>query len=66
MFIVSQKMVKNGYYWSKMVLYGSKATQNMKMATIVQNNLGQRIRYSNIFVYFGQIYSFAKIFVDFL
>ena len=37
----------------------------MKIAKIVQNNIGQIIRYSNIFAYFGQIYSFAKIFIDF-
>ena len=48
-----------------MVQYGSKITQNMKMAKIVQNNLGKIIWYSNTFVYFGRIYSFAKIFVDF-
>ena len=35
------------------------------MAKIVQNNLEKIIWYSNIFQYFGQIYSFAKIFVDF-
>ena len=59
------KMVKNDYYWSKMVQYGSKITQNMKIAKIVQNNLGKVIWYLNIFKYFGGIYSFAKIFVDF-
>ena len=48
-----------------MVQYGSKITQNMKMAKIVQNNLGKIIWYSNTFKYFGRIYSFAKIFVDF-
>ena len=36
-----------------------KNTQNMGMAKLVQNNL------KKIFEYFGQIYSFAKIFVDF-
>ena len=36
------------------------------MAKIFQNNPGQIIRYLNIFIYFGQIYSFAKILVDFL
>ena len=39
-------------------------TQNMKMAKIVQNIIGQIVKYCNIFVYFGQIYSFSKIFVD--
>ena len=45
-------MVKNGYYWSKMVQYRSKKTQNMKSAKIVQTILGKKcdIRiYSNIF-----------------
>ena len=37
-FALFPKMVKNGYYWSKMVQYGSKITKNMKMAKIVQNN----------------------------
>ena len=37
-----------------------KIIQSIKMAKIVQNNIGQIIRYSNIFVYFGRIYSFAK------
>ena len=59
------KMVENCYYWSKMVQYGSKITQNMKIDKIVQNNLGKIIWYLNTFEYFGQIYSFAKIFVDF-
>ena len=49
-----------------MVQYGSKITKNMKMAKIVQNNLGKIIWYSNTFEYFGRIYSFAKISVDFL
>ena len=53
------------YYLSKMVQYGYKTTQHMKMAKIVQINLGTIIWYSNTFEYFGQIYSFAKIFVDF-
>ena len=64
-FIVSQKKVKICNYWSKMVQYGSKITQNMKMAKIVQNSLGKIIWYSNTFEYFGRIYSFEKIFVDF-
>ena len=57
-FNVSQKKLK-------MVWYGPKIKQNMKMAKIVQNNHGQIIIYSNIFVHFGWIYSFAKIFIDF-
>ena len=48
-----------------MVQYGYKITQHMKMAKIVQNNLGKIIRYLNTFKYFGKIYSFAKIFFDF-
>ena len=48
-----------------MVQHGSKITQNMKMAQIVQKNLGKIIWYSNTLEYFGRIYSFAKIFVDF-
>ena len=64
-FALFPKMVKNGYYWSKMVQYGSQITQNMKMAKIVQNNLGQINWYLNVFEYFGRIYSSAKIFVDF-
>ena len=54
------KRVKNGNYWSKMIQYGSKITQNMKMAEIVQKNLGQIIWYFNTFEYFRWIYSFAK------
>ena len=49
-----------------MVQYGSKITQNIKMAIIVQNSLGNITWYLNTFEYFGQIYSFAKIFIDFL
>ena len=64
-------MVKNCFYWSKMVQYGSKITQNMKMAKIVQINLGQIIWYSNTFEYFhSQKYSlhffmgkFIRIFI---
>ena len=37
----------------------------MKMAKIVQNNLGKLISYLNTFEYFRQIYSFAKVLVDF-
>ena len=37
----------------------------MKRAKIVQNNLGKVIRYLNIIIYFGQIYSFAIMFIDF-
>ena len=54
---------KNGlncYYWSKMVQYGSKITQNMKIAKIVKNNVGQIIWYSNTFKYFGRIYYSQK------
>ena len=58
-------MIKNCYHWSKMVQYGFNITQNMKMAKLVQNNLGQTISYSNIFKCFGQIYFSAKIFVNF-
>ena len=60
-----QKMVIFFYYWSKMVQYGYKITQHMKMAKIVQNSVGKIIWYSNKFEYFGQIYSFTKKFVDF-
>ena len=59
-FSLLPKMVKNGYYWSKLVQYGPKITQNMKMAKIVQKNLGHIIWYSNTFEYFGRIFSFAK------
>ena len=37
----------------------------MKMAKIVQNNHGQTIWYSSTLEYFGRIYSFTKIFLDF-
>ena len=57
-FIVSQKRLKKGSFWSKMVKYGSKITQNIQMSKIVQNNIGQIFRYSNMFVFLGQIYSF--------
>ena len=58
-------MFLNGYYWFQIVQYWSKITQSMKMANIVQYCLGQIIWYSTIIEYFGQIYSFTKIFVDF-
>ena len=39
-----KKGKRNCYYWSKMVQYGFKITQNyIKMAKIVQNNLGKII-----------------------
>ena len=58
MFNVSQKcllLVQNGLILA----------QNIKMSKIVQNNLGQIIRYLFVSVYFGQIYLFAKIFINF-
>ena len=51
-----------------MVQIGSicvKNTQNMGIAKLAQNNLEQIFQYLNIYEYFGQIYSFAKIFNDF-
>ena len=60
--------LKNGDKWLLMVAIGSicvKNTQNMGIAKLVQNNLKQIFRYLKIYEYFGQIYLFAKIFVDF-
>ena len=43
------KIFKNCYYRSKIVQYGPKITQNMKIAKIVQNSVGQIIWYSKIY-----------------
>ena len=51
-------MLKNGSIWVQ------KNTK-YKMAKILQNNLKEIIWYSNTLEYFGWIYSFAKIFIDF-
>ena len=56
----SKKFV-NGYYWSKMVQYGSKLTLNTKMPKIVQNSVVQIIGYSNIFKHFGQYIHSQKL-----
>ena len=49
--------VQNGSIW----VQNNTKYENAK---IVENNLGKTIWYSNTLEYFGRIYSFAKIFVE--
>ena len=51
-------MIING---PKLFNFVKKSTQNMRMAKLVPQNHGNIL----IFKYFGQIYSVAKIFIDF-